>query len=119
MKKIDGWQVRKAKCPTCPFRTDERGRHRDPHLVGRIQEQCLKKASQICHHPALYGKPQTYLCRGARDFQLEIFYRLGLLKEPSDAAWKRVYEKIKRKKTERSCPKNTSLKEKKMRRERS
>lgn len=75
------------QCATCPFRTDSTGRHPDPMLVHRIQQQCLTEASQICHHPRLMGKPETHLCRGARDFQNTIFYRLGILESPSDLAW--------------------------------
>lgn len=81
--------VMKAKCSTCPFRTDAKGRHLDVMVVERIQKQCLTKASQICHHPTLQGKPETHLCRGARDFQLEVFYRLGVLEAPTDAAWRK------------------------------
>lgn len=81
--------VMKRQCATCPFRTDERGRHADPRLVNKIQVQCLSEASQICHHPALEGKPETHLCRGARDFQLTIFHRLGIIDAPTDEAWNR------------------------------
>ena len=84
---IANYPVMKAKCATCPFRTDERGRYPDPRLISRIQQQCLNDASQICHHPELEGKPQTHLCRGARDFQLDIFHRLGVIDAPTDAAW--------------------------------
>lgn len=77
----------KRQCATCPFRTNERGRYRDTKLVNKIQAQCLSKASQICHHPVLEGKPETHLCRGARDFQLTIFYHLGVIDAPTDEAW--------------------------------
>jgi hypothetical protein len=58
-------------------------------LVNRIQQQCLTEASQICHHPHLHGKPETHLCRGARDFQLQIFHRLGVIEAPTDKAWRK------------------------------
>ena len=45
---IKDYPVMKRKCTTCPFRTDERGRHADPRLVSRIQKQVLSEASQIC-----------------------------------------------------------------------
>lgn len=41
----------------------------------------------ICHHQTLNNKSATHLCRGARDFQLQIFHRLGLLEEPTDECW--------------------------------
>jgi len=52
-----------------------------------IRERCLSEASQICHHPILNGKTETHLCRGARDFQLEIFHRLGVIESETDQAW--------------------------------
>jgi hypothetical protein len=73
----------KAQCATCPFREDER----TSKLVSDLKTQVLTRASQLCHHPALSGRPETHLCRGARDFQLMIFYRLGFLSEPTDKAW--------------------------------
>lgn len=56
-------------------------------LVSKIQQQCLTEASHICHHPRLEGKSETHLCRGARDYQNTMFYRLGVLESPSDDAW--------------------------------
>jgi hypothetical protein len=44
-------------------------------------------ASHICHHATLVGKPETHLCRGARDEQLTILHRLQLIEEPTDAAF--------------------------------
>lgn len=86
---ISGYPVMAKQCATCPFRTDEHGRHPDGALVAKIQQRCLTEASQICHHPTMSGQPQTHICRGARDFQLQILYRIGLLVEPTDAAWQR------------------------------
>ncbi len=90
MKKRDvrEWPVMAEQCPTCPLRVDERGRYPDPRLAAEVMERCITRASQICHHPRLHGRPETHLCRRARDYQLMIFYRLGFLKEPTDEAWK-------------------------------
>lgn len=84
---ISDYPVMSTKCETCPFRTNDKGRHPDGALAAQIQQKCLTKASQICHHPRLSEQNQTHLCRGARDFQLEIFYRIGVINEPTDAAW--------------------------------
>jgi hypothetical protein len=62
--------------------------------MARIQAQALSEASQLCHAPRLHGKPETHLCRGARNFQLTIFYRLGVISEPSDAAWEAKQREI-------------------------
>lgn len=82
MKKIRNWPVMAAMCESCPFK--EGG---DRELRNRVMERTILQASQICHHPALRGKRQTHLCRGARDEQLTILHRLGLLPEPTDAAF--------------------------------
>lgn len=44
-------------------------------------------ASQVCHHPRLAGRKETHLCRGARDHQLTLLYRLGMIPEATDAAF--------------------------------
>lgn len=87
MQKIDNSQVMKRKCETCPFHTNERGRYACPDLVSRIMKQVLTDSSQFCHHPRFVEKPETYICRGARDVQLEIFHRLGVIDSPTDEAW--------------------------------
>lgn len=87
---VSKFPVMPAQCPTCPFRTDADGRHSDVRLVSQLQLRCLTEGNQICHHSRWKGKPTTHLCRGARDYQLQIFHRLGLLDTPTDAAWARA-----------------------------
>ena len=87
MADITDFPVMKKKCGTCPFRTNEQGKYNDAQLVNRIKKDILTEASQICHHPRLDGKEETHLCRGARDYQLEIFHRIGFLDAPTDDAW--------------------------------
>lgn len=84
------WPVMQRQCTTCPFRTDECGRRIDPQLAARVESRLLE-VSQICHHPRLENKPETHLCRGARNWQLTIFHRLGVLAEPTDKAWKEAH----------------------------
>jgi len=78
----------KKQCATCVLRKDDRGRYVDRTLAISVMNRCLTQASQVCHHPRLEGKPETHLCRGARDYQIEFFYRLGFLSAPTDLAWK-------------------------------
>jgi hypothetical protein len=78
-----------VKCPSCPF--NDGG---DIELRNSVMERTILKASQICHHPALKGKRQTHLCRGARDEQLTILFRLGLLPEATDQAFKETSDRI-------------------------
>jgi hypothetical protein len=69
-----------AKCATCPF--NDNG---DLQVRASVERRILADASQMCHST---GWPKgTHLCRGARDFQLQIFYRMGFLPEPNDEAW--------------------------------
>ena len=82
MKTIIGWPVMAAKCESCPFR--EGG---DIELRNKVMERTILTASQVCHHPRIHGKKETHLCRGARDEQLTILHRLGLLPEATDQAF--------------------------------
>lgn len=91
---ISNWPVMKSKCPTYPFNEDENGSERSPDVVAIVKNRCLTTASQICHHPKLKGKKQDHLCRGARDFQLQIFHRLGFLDDQTDDAWARKMEEL-------------------------
>jgi hypothetical protein len=71
----------KQQCKTCPFRAGG-----DLELQGQVISRLLE-TNQICHAPRLVKKRETHLCRGARDWQLQVFFRLGVLEEESDAAW--------------------------------
>jgi hypothetical protein len=73
--------VMQAKCATCPIREGA-----DMRLRADLQARLLER-SQLCHHPMLNKKRSTHLCRGARDEQLTIMYRLGVLEQPTDQAW--------------------------------
>lgn len=75
-------------CPTCPFR---RGSPYE-YLVPALTQSALTEASRECHQTGSNGvnhrtgkKPK--LCRGARDLQLNLFYRLGFIEAPTDQAW--------------------------------
>lgn len=91
---ISGWPVMKSKCPTCPFNKNENGREAALDIADMVRLRSLTEASQICHHPRLHGKKEDHLCRGARNFQLEIFHRLGLLEMPTDEAWEKKMQEI-------------------------
>jgi hypothetical protein len=74
--------VMAAKCASCPF--NENG---DARLRAAVMARTICQAQQICHHPRIHGKKETHLCRGSRDEQLTILYRMGMLPEPTDAAF--------------------------------
>ena len=74
--------VMKAMCVSCPFA--ENG---CIEVRNAVQSRVLEHASQLCHHPRISGHKETHLCRGARDFQLTIYYRMGFIMAPTDDAW--------------------------------
>lgn len=81
--------VNKAMCATCPFRAGSPYEYLRPDL----EKSALTSNSRICHSTGSNnainrrtGKPAA-LCRGARDSQLNMFYRLGFLSAPTDEAW--------------------------------
>lgn len=94
MQDTSDFPVMAAQCPSYPFHVDEEGRHPDARLVSEIQHRCLTESSHICHHPRKHGQPETHLCRGARDFQLQIFHRWGLLESPTDEDWERARARL-------------------------
>ena len=77
--------IMKANCPTCPFREDARQDQRE--LAESVKARIGFSASQICHHPVLAGSPETHLCRGARDWQLDLLCRMNFIKAPTDEAY--------------------------------
>ncbi len=84
---IDPNNVVSVQCASCPWR-DDRGIIRDqPEMLGNLMTAVLSRANQFCHAPALSGRAEMQICRGARDFQLQVFHRLGVLPAPTDQAW--------------------------------
>lgn len=78
---VSKFPVCRVKCKSCPF-----GENGDPH-VRRTVEARLLSVSQTCHSSGLiHGRPDTHICRGARDHQLLIMYRLGAIEAPTDEA---------------------------------
>ncbi len=87
-KNITGMKVNASRCHSCPFNENGCASIRE-----MVQGRCMTEASQICH-----GTDNKTLCRGARDFQIQMFHRLGVLKEPTDKCWNETWEKMKDKK---------------------
>ena len=85
-RSIKDWPVRATQCATCVFLTDVKGRYVQEDLARKVETRLLQ-CSQICHHPRVYGKKETELCRGTRDRQLVLMHRMGVISEASDAAW--------------------------------
>lgn len=67
-------------------------------IATMVKSRCISGASQICHHPRLHGKKEDHLCRGARNFQLQVFYRMGVIDAETDEAWDRKRKELGNKK---------------------
>lgn len=78
--------VMSNRCATCPF--NENG---NMELRGVVTARLLK-SSQLCHHPRFKGVKETHVCRGARDLQIAVMHRLGLLETADDAGWNKASE---------------------------
>jgi len=100
MKSIDGLKPQKACCATCPFKKNERGHWQDSGLANTVIQRTLLKSQQLCHGSKGGGPDEkidqehTRLCRGARDYYLEIYHRLGMIDEPTDEAWQRKADSL-------------------------
>ena len=94
MKNLQGIPVRKAFCKTCPFLdtgwTDVR-----PLLI----ERALTDTSPICHSTGgedalVRSQGPARICRGARDLQIQVLYRMEFLESPTDAAWEKKRQEL-------------------------
>jgi hypothetical protein len=85
-QKSSNMPVMPKQCATCVFAVCPDGSWLNPELAKMVEGRMMSY-SQICHHPRLYGKKETHLCRGTRDRQIQILYQMGFLSEPTDAAW--------------------------------
>lgn len=86
--------VMKAKCATCPFRSDGNGYREVANL---LSDRALNEATPICHSTGSSdvtprNKKVSKLnlaCRGARDIQLQLFAAIGFIEAPTDEAWEK------------------------------
>jgi len=76
--------IKSVMCSTCPF-----GPNGCKDVMASVQQRVLSNASQTCHSTgvAIGKRRDTHLCRGARDFQLQVLHGIGFLSEPTDEAW--------------------------------
>lgn len=89
---ISGLKTNEKHCATCPFKPDPRqpGGIRDRELANAVISRNSLNASQICHGTEGDARQPKSLCRGHRDYFLDIFYRLGGISEPTDEAWENM-----------------------------
>lgn len=76
--RIKSFKLRTNQCDSCPFKQDSS--YHNPGILSRICEYLLNSENHVCHTT---GK---HICRGGRNYQLEIWARKGIIKEPTDTA---------------------------------
>jgi hypothetical protein len=101
---FDPNNVMPAQCASCPWRDDGGILHEQPEMLAHLQRQVIEvpAGNQFCHAPAFAGQPEDKICRGARNFQLKVFYNIGFLPEPTDQAWREATEQIAKESEERT-----------------
>lgn len=75
-------KVRKTQCETCVFKDEcDGGVVLGDGRREEIKQNLLNGINQLCHHDN-----NKTICRGGRNFQLQIFHRMNLIPEPTDEA---------------------------------
>ncbi len=87
--------LRKTMCATCPFRPGSKY----AFLAADLAQSATTEASRFCHstgNNALGGKTglPEYICRGARNVQLDFMKSCGVIKAATDEAWNEARKRI-------------------------
>jgi hypothetical protein len=78
----DGTRPRQSMCETCVFRPVKNGGiDLTPGRRAEIEAYLIQGHNQLCHHD-----DNTTICRGSRNFQLQLWHRMGIITEPTDQA---------------------------------
>jgi hypothetical protein len=85
--KVDPLNVMAVQCSSCPWRDGGGVLGDDPIALAALEAKVLFDSNQVCHAPALSGKREDRVCRGARNYQLEFFFEHGVIDAPTDKAW--------------------------------
>lgn len=75
--------VMNKQCKSCIFRHDGNQVRLSSERMAEISSYLVKGTQHICHTPQA-GSKDNLICRGGRDFQLQVFHRLGVIAEPTD-----------------------------------
>ena len=92
-------EIMPAMCGTCPFKPGSKL----AFLKADLAHSALTECSRICHstggntviHPQSKTKGKSKLCRGARDYQLNVLHGMGFLEAPTDEAWDKKVKELK------------------------
>lgn len=78
-RNIEGLKLRKGQCKTCPFKRENQ-EMLSVERWGDIYKYLLKGVNHICH------STDKHVCRGGRDWQLNVWCSMGIISGPTDAA---------------------------------
>lgn len=70
--------VMKSHCKSCPFKPNKNGMWQDMELATQVVDRTLFKAHQICHQTEGDNREPHNRCKGAFDYNMDIYKRLGL-----------------------------------------
>lgn len=68
------------QCKSCPFRRG--GLQLQPHYLAQIYQYLLEGENHLCHR----SRQENRVCWGGRQWQLEVFHRLGYIAAPTNEA---------------------------------
>ncbi len=88
IREVASEPLREKMCATCPFREGSK----TAYLKETLTEASVRE-TRICHstgsNNAFHKRTgiSPHICRGSRDFQLQLFFKLGVIESPTDEAW--------------------------------
>jgi len=78
--------VQPAQCGSCIFRENGNKVELAAGRLDEIKTYLLRGTAHRCHQPEAEGRRKTIICRGGRDWQLQVWHRIGLNEAPTDEA---------------------------------
>lgn len=73
-------KLAKKQCKSCPFLPD--GLPINSNEMSRIQQYLIEGTNHLCHSDCT----SKTICKGGRQWQLEIWYRMGRIQAPTHEA---------------------------------
>jgi len=86
--------VAEKMCGSCIFRSDGNQANIRPGRLDEIRTYLLNGKAHQCHGPQIKGKRTSIVCRGGRDYQLQVWSRMGLITEATDEALEDTMRKL-------------------------
>ena len=68
--------IMKKHCKSCPFKTNDFGVWQNVELANTVISRTLFKAQQICHGTEGENRKPTHRCKGAFDYNDEIYKKV-------------------------------------------